>query len=57
MVGITKFYREQVFDVMKPNARGHGESEGDYIGYGRHERKDYQQRVQLLINEHNVIRL
>jgi len=54
MPGITKFYYEQGFDVLKPDARGHGDSEGDYIGYGWHERKDYQQWVQLLIKEHNV---
>ncbi|PLR94662.1 alpha/beta hydrolase [Bacillus sp. T33-2] len=51
MPGITKFYYDQGFDVLKPDARGHGESEGDYIGYGWHDRKDYVQWVQFLIDE------
>lgn len=41
MPGITKFYYEQGYDILKPDARGHGLSEGDYIGYGWHDRKDY----------------
>ncbi|MFE8702833.1 alpha/beta hydrolase [Cytobacillus sp. FJAT-54145] len=51
MPGITRFYHEQGFDVLKPDARGHGESEGDYVGYGWHDRKDYQKWIDLLINE------
>lgn len=51
MPGITKFYYDQGFNILKPDARGHGESEGDYIGYGWHDRKDYQQWIQLLIDE------
>lgn len=30
----------QGFNVLMPDARGHGKSEGDYIGMGWHERKD-----------------
>ncbi|WP_226669864.1 alpha/beta hydrolase [Metabacillus litoralis] len=51
MPGVTMFYYEQGFDVLKPNARGHGESEGNYIGYGWHDRKDYEQWIKLLIDE------
>lgn len=51
MPGITKFYYEQGFNVLKPDARGHGESEGHYIGYGWHDRLDYQQWIDLLIKE------
>jgi uncharacterized protein len=53
MPGVTKFYYEQGFHVLKPDARGHGDSEGNYIGYGWHDRKDYQKWVQLLVNEIN----
>jgi alpha-beta hydrolase superfamily lysophospholipase len=42
MPGITKYYYEMGFDILKPDARGHGESEGGYIGYGWHDRTDYQ---------------
>lgn len=41
MPGITKFYYEEGYDILKPDARGHGLSEGDYIGYGWDDRKDY----------------
>ncbi|KGP72678.1 alpha/beta hydrolase [Pontibacillus yanchengensis] len=51
MKGITKFYYEQGFNVLKPDARGHGKSEGDYIGYGWHDRLDMEQWVTLLIEE------
>ncbi|MYL35776.1 alpha/beta fold hydrolase [Pontibacillus yanchengensis] len=51
MKGITKFYYEQGFNVLKPDARGHGKSEGDYIGYGWHDRLDIEQWVTLLIEE------
>jgi uncharacterized protein len=48
MPGITKFYYEQGYDILKPDARGHGLSEGDYIGYGWHDRKDYVQWSEFL---------
>ncbi len=51
MPGITKFYYEQGFNVLKPDARGHGESGGHYIGYGWHDRLDYLQWIDLLIEE------
>ncbi|RSD25603.1 alpha/beta hydrolase [Mesobacillus subterraneus] len=49
MPGITKFYYDQGFDVLKPDARGHGLSEGDYIGYGWHDREDYVKWSQYLV--------
>lgn len=51
MPGITQYYYELGYDVLKPDARGHGASEGDYIGYGWHDRKDYVKWVQFLIDE------
>lgn len=51
MPGITKFYYEQGYDILKPDARGHGLSEGDYIGYGWHDRKDYVQWSRFLAEE------
>lgn len=53
MQGITKFYYDQGFDILKPDARGHGQSQGKYIGYGWHDRKDYVNWVQFLINNKN----
>ncbi|TYR74689.1 alpha/beta hydrolase [Rossellomorea vietnamensis] len=54
MPGITKFYHEQGYDVLKPDARGHGKSEGSYIGYGWDDRKDYTRWVNLLIEEYGA---
>ena len=31
---LTKFYYDRGFDILLPDARGHGESDGDYMGYG-----------------------
>ncbi|WP_246942382.1 alpha/beta hydrolase [Bacillus pinisoli] len=53
MPGVTKYYYELGFDVLKPDARGHGDSEGDYIGYGWHDRKDYVSWVNYLIDQEN----
>lgn len=49
----AKFYHQQGFDILIPDSRGHGKSEGDYIGYGWHDRLDYQKWIQLLIDEKN----
>lgn len=56
MPGITKYYYDLGYDVLKPDARGHGGSEGDYIGYGWHDRKDYVEWVEYLIdnNKHSI---
>ncbi|MEI3599645.1 MULTISPECIES: hypothetical protein [unclassified Oceanobacillus] len=35
---LTKFYYDRGFDILLPDARGHGESDGDYMGYGWHDR-------------------
>ncbi|MFS0777801.1 alpha/beta hydrolase [Neobacillus sp. 3P2-tot-E-2] len=51
MPGITKDYYDMGYDVLKPDARGHAMSEGDYIGYGWHDRKDYVDWVDFLIRE------
>jgi uncharacterized protein len=51
MPGITKFYYDQGYDILKPDARGHGLSEGEYIGYGWHDRKDYVQWSHFLAEE------
>ncbi|MBD7984938.1 alpha/beta fold hydrolase [Sporosarcina sp. Sa2YVA2] len=45
---LAKFYYDQGFDVLLPDARGHGDSEGDYIGFGWHDRMDILQWVDFL---------
>lgn len=51
---LTKFYYDRGFDILLPDARGHGESEGDYIGYGWHDRLDYVDWIHLLIEEYGT---
>lgn len=51
MASYVKLYHDMGFNVFVPDARGHGTSEGDYIGFGWHERKDYLQWIQLMIDK------
>ncbi len=51
---LAKFYYDRGFDILLPDARGHGESQGDYIGYGWHDRLDYIEWIDLLIEEYGA---
>ncbi|MFD1040376.1 alpha/beta hydrolase [Virgibacillus byunsanensis] len=35
------YYEELGYNIFMPDSRGHGQSEGDYIGFGWHDRLDY----------------
>ncbi|MCA1055643.1 alpha/beta hydrolase [Rossellomorea aquimaris] len=48
---VTKFYYEKGYDILKPDARGHGKSEGDYIGMGWDDRQDIRKWIDYLIRE------
>jgi len=42
MARFARFYHEQLsFNVLLPDARGHGQSAGEYIGFGWPDRLDY----------------
>lgn len=47
----AKIYYDLGFNILLPDARGHGESEGDYIGYGWHDRLDYLDWLTWLIED------
>ncbi len=49
MASFAKMYHDLGYNVLIPDARGHGKSEGNYIGFGWHERKDYLQWINKLI--------
>lgn len=51
---LAKLYYEEGFDILLPDSRGHGESEGNYIGYGWHDRLDYLDWIDLLIEDHDA---
>lgn len=43
------YYEELGYNIFYADARGHGNSEGDYIGFGWHDRLDYIDWIQLII--------
>ncbi|GEK91266.1 alpha/beta hydrolase [Alkalibacterium kapii] len=47
----AKLFHDLGFHLLLPDARGHGESEGDYIGFGWHERKDYTLWIERMIEK------
>ena len=42
----AKMYHDWGYNVLAPDARGHGKSQGDYIGFGWPDRKDYVQWIE-----------
>ena len=52
MGSLARFYHGRFgWNIFMPDARGHGESEGNYIGFGWHERKDYVKWIYTLIQK------
>ncbi|WP_027963786.1 alpha/beta hydrolase [Halalkalibacillus halophilus] len=45
------YYEELGYNTLKPDLRGHGNSEGDYIGFGWHDRLDIVDWVQKVIEQ------
>ncbi|WP_211747608.1 alpha/beta hydrolase [Paenibacillus sp. Marseille-Q4541] len=52
MAGFARFYVEELgFHVLMPDDRGHGDSEGNYIGFGWHDRLDYVEWTRFVVNK------
>ncbi|AUJ25653.1 alpha/beta hydrolase [Virgibacillus dokdonensis] len=45
------YYEELGYNMFTADLRGHGESEGDYIGFGWHDRLDYVDWIHRVIEE------
>ncbi|XHI72204.1 alpha/beta hydrolase [Listeria monocytogenes] len=55
MAGLARMYHEKFgYNVLMPDARAHGESEGDNIGFGWPERKDYVQWIDQVIDKNGT---
>lgn len=45
------YYENLGYNIFTADARGHGASEGDYIGFGWHDRLDYVDWIQMIIEK------
>ncbi|MFC4024593.1 alpha/beta hydrolase [Oceanobacillus longus] len=45
------YYEELGYNMFTADLRGHGQSEGDYIGFGWHDRLDYMDWIDKILNE------
>lgn len=52
MSSYAQGFYEMGFNMLLPDARGHGSSQGSYIGMGWHERKDIKSWIDYLIDNY-----
>lgn len=50
-IGLSDYYQKRGFAMLLPDARAHGESEGEYIGFGCPDRKDALGWINWVIEE------
>lgn len=52
MAFLARYYHEELgYNVLMPDLRGHGDSQGNYIGFGWHDRKDLIQWVSYILEK------
>ncbi len=51
MYQFADMYHQLGYNVLVPDARGHGQSEGNYIGFGWPERKDYLRWIDKVLKK------
>jgi fermentation-respiration switch protein FrsA (DUF1100 family) len=49
MAAYIRMFHNAGYNVLAPDDRGHGQSDGTYIGYGWADRRDYQKWLQQLL--------
>lgn len=49
------YYEELGFNLLLPNLRGHSKSEGDYYGFGWHDRLDLRDWIEALVAENDEV--
>lgn len=52
MAPFAKLFHDLEFNILVADARGHGTSDGNYIGFGWHERMDYIQWINQVIEKY-----
>lgn len=50
LAGFAYLYHQAGFHVLMPDNRGHGKSDGNYIGFGWHDRQDCLRWIDYLVN-------
>ncbi|CAO1610476.1 alpha/beta hydrolase [Brochothrix thermosphacta] len=49
MAGVAKMYHDAGYNVLVPDVRAHGDSEGDFVGFGYLEKNDFKRWVDKTI--------
>lgn len=52
MAPFAELFNQLGYNILVADARGHGTSDGNYIGFGWHERHDYLKWIDQMINRH-----